>query len=92
MAVSFLTETNRFATVFLKGDIFCLCSDRSPWSADCTGSFMIDFSCSFGDDSTFCNWAFMASSLVILPPTPVPWTAAAEIPFSANILVAAGGA
>ena len=86
MAVSFFTETNLRATVFLSGEsFFLLCSLPAP-NTGAAFSFAEDF----GAEAVLAFWAERASSLLILPPTPDPCTAEAAIPFSANILAAAG--
>ena len=85
MAVSFLTETKRFATVFLKEDIFSRLSTREPGTETAIGATATGALSAFLEAS-----ALSASSLVNLPPTPVPLTLAASTPFSAKILAAEG--
>ncbi len=86
MAVSFLTDTSLLETVFRKLDICFLVSIRENLIR---GSE--DKVSSVEEDETVTGfWALIASSFVILPPTPVPATDSGEIPFSAKILAAAG--
>ena len=56
--------------------------------AGAESSFLL--SAGFGAGADFC--ALSASSLVILPSTPVPLTDLGSIPFSARIFAAAGDA
>ncbi|MNR05684.1 hypothetical protein D3C85_1217280 [compost metagenome] len=84
IAVSFFTATKRFATVLRNGDIFCLRSFLEPEIGAVTGATAAGaaLGCAFS--------AFNASSLVILPLTPVPFTDPASTPFSARIFPADG--
>jgi hypothetical protein len=80
IAVSFFTATKRRATVFRNELIFSrrVRSDVTAGAATAAGA------------ETLGCVADTASSFVILPPTPEPATEAAAIPFSSNILAAAG--
>ncbi len=94
IAVSFLTVTNRLATVFRSEDIFSRLSVRSPGLAAgvvAAGAVAVA-GVATGALSAFCFplSAFKASSLVIRPATPFPLTDAGSTPFSANIFAAAG--
>src|SRR6185503_998157 len=97
MAVSFLTATRRLATVFRNDDIFSRRSVLEPAAAGAVlgASTLGVGGAAFGLSLTPCGFsevfsAINASSLVILPPTPVPVTACGATPFSAKILAAAG--
>lgn len=85
IAVSFFTATKRFATVLRSGDIFSRRSPRLPAGAAATTGAL-----ALGASGFLPASALTASSLVIRPSTPVPFTALASIPFSARILPAAG--
>ena len=81
MAVSFFTATKRRATVLRNELIF---SRRVPPCATAGAAAGAGAAAAAGFE------AANASSLVIRPPTPEPATEAAAIPFSSNILDAAG--
>ena len=92
IAVSFLTATNRRETVFRKLVIFSRRIPRSPAGvagvAETVGALAFAGSDGAATGADFC--ADRASSLVILPSTPVPLTSVALIPFSDKIFAAAG--
>jgi hypothetical protein len=73
IAVSFLAETKRSATLRRNMDNFVLSEPREP-----PVGVPID------------GTAFTASSLVILPPLPVPTMSEGSMFFSSNIFLAAG--
>ena len=76
IAVSFLADTKRSATFLLNIDNLLLVVPLAP---------PVEFVPMEGT-------AFTASSLVTLPSFPVPTISAADMPFSANIFLAAGEA
>src|SRR6218665_85929 len=86
IAVSFFTATSRFAIVFRNEDNFSRLSSRVPVASMTGGAEATAGGGAFGSGTG----TFRASSVVILPPIPLPWTWSAETPFSLKILAAAG--
>ena len=95
MAVSFLTLTRRRAMVLRREDIFSR-RWRSPVAFGAAGvgaAALLDTPEEVALVSAglvAALFALRASSLVILPPAPVPFTSLGSIPFSASILAATG--
>src|SRR5690554_2772710 len=99
MAVSFLTATNRRETVLRSDDILVRRSLRLPGAAGvladdsaAEAEAALPVAVEAADGADFWSCAFSASSLVMRPSFPVPFTVAGSIPFSRRILAAAGEA
>src|SRR5690606_32610025 len=90
IAVSFLTLTKRFAIVLRRDVIFSLRSLRAPATGAVAAGSAAGLLSAFG--AAGFAWAFSASSFVIRPSLPVPLIVEGSIPFSLNILAAAGDA